>query len=323
MRSLILTPFLLFLLTSCSLYVQYPILSSSLTNIKFSPTEKEIDVFFVEESKPPKDYIRIALVEKRMAANHARVGQLLEAIRTESSHLGADAVIILKQDTEQTIFYQHESLPYQVMTGIAIRYVDNIEVVEDQLSHIEIISHSNDLREETKVEDNGNLVRNFKSMEAFIAYEYSLHYLLESTENWRFQNSPTLEGNILNRRHVNNQEIIASLKAVQGNDGRYSEIKILRLRKQQKNIKMQLEYNEYAQIVKRSWADNSIYSSFSGAYEAVPIYDVAGRLTEEMYSFQGREERTMKPFATIKYYYYDHNNIEEMLKNEQVIRVDD
>lgn len=93
------------------------------------------------------------------------------------------------------------------------------------------------------------------------------------------------------------------------------------LRKQPRNTTMEFEYNSFNQIVKRNWIDKNRFSPFSGYYEATPMYDNMGRLKEEKYYFQATTESALRPFATIKYYYYDQQDVEEMLKDEQIIRI--
>ena len=84
---------------------------------------------------------------------------------------------------------------------------------------------------------------------------------------------------------------------------------------------MHLTYDQLNQLEKRTWTDTSPQAKYPGSYKAIPVFDENGLLIEEKYYYQGVKESTMSPFVTIKYHYYDPQNIDEVLENEQIIRV--
>jgi hypothetical protein len=130
---------------SCSAYLPYSVVkqTKSITDIPLKATAETVDCFF-NNQLPTKPFYKVKITEVT-GADYASYDDLLFALKTKAKGEGLDGVMIL--DKQQEIryenlnkkitvrdtavnYYSQLAKPYQKLTAIGIKYVENINYMD-------------------------------------------------------------------------------------------------------------------------------------------------------------------------------------------------
>ena len=108
----------------------YPAVDERLTVIPVQPHNKEVEVFFVGEW-PKEEYVKLAALEA-----HGGLGTpyitLINQLKKKGRSLGADALVVQDKNFITDVYSTSDRMvataPISIVTGIAIKYVENLDL---------------------------------------------------------------------------------------------------------------------------------------------------------------------------------------------------
>lgn len=327
MRLLLPLLLLIFLASSCVYYRNYPDERlNHLTDVTFAPHNEDVELFFTGESKPSRDYMRIALVKESSTGYSATPGRLVQVLKKKAQLVGADALIIMgAEDSEniRQVFEDHtiNSIPRENMWGIAIRYIDNLQLEDQVVSHLSVETLGDIAMMEGGIVDidpYGGLDQPVTTKWERFVYLHSLEFLVTQKEGWEFTTATPRQG--YQRTHLRRNRLDfntrARLKVNYLNENHVGSLAIVFLDGIYVNINMVIQYDEEGRISGREWMDDTNKRFVTQRY-----YNEFGTLVREDFQRQIRGE-DLKPFLSVEYHFLSPEELQEKLDKEQVVQVE-
>lgn len=312
---------LLFLFSGCMTYIPYnnSVPPERLSDIRFKPQEQVVDLFFVEESKPERDYIRLAMLSARNT--DATPAQLLNGLKEEARQLGANALLVLGSSSSDVVVNDFEfsyTVPQESISALAVRYADELEYEEGVLSHWSIVpaDPTDTITRTLRFYQDGEPFKMPGERYMRLAYEHSTEFLLASVQGWEYSSfyGNTIQPVTIRRKQINSG-ILHSVRLFPKNRTQFDYLLLERVNGRQVNEKISLTYDEESRIVEREWKE-----LFGKTYRVVRTYAADGKIDQEAYFLQLPGDE-MKPYFTVYYHYYGPDSWELLLKETQVVKV--
>ena len=330
MRVTVLLLFLAFLSQSCHVYYVYPDEgANALTELSFPAHDREVELFFVGESAPERDYIRLSVIKESNLTRSTAPGRLLQSMQRKAQQLGADAVVIMgAQDTEAVTNWidgelTYSTVPRERMWGLAIRYIDDLDEAETVLSHMTVTPlGATPVRQEEvgmiKLNPYGGLAEKITDQWGRFAYDHSLEYLVEQKSGWMYTHLPPTHGykRTQRRRVVRNNEILSRVKVNYNYSDQVANLSVNLLRGRYEKINMQFTYDQEGKILSRHWSDVT-----GKSYRTQRFYTADGRLLREDFERKWPDEN-MQPFLSVQYHYLSGEDLRARIGEEQIVKVE-
>lgn len=307
------------LLTSCHVYQNYPV-EEKLTALPTPAHQNPVEVFFQGESRPPRPYLRVAML-KSSVYDGSDPTFLVQSLQRQAQKRGCDAVVITGQGnfeevrtnimTEDTY-----SIPGQSMAGIGIKYLDNLPEAGQFVCEKEVLKRSGEDWQRLgniTFRPDGRLQNVEKG--ARETYRYSLDYLLYDTQDWEFAQLPPSSYYAqtpppVARRKRRGEVVTDLVKVTYRLDSLPVSLRLVNVGGRAVNTSMHLAYDEARRLTGRQWTTKQ------GKMTTQVEYDDSGRKQAE-YFF--REESPDTPFQMLRYHYCTPEIWEEALQQEQII----
>lgn len=320
---------LLFLLTivcsSCYVYRPYEqSFQGQLTALPLAKQDKELELFFAGEKMPEKDYLRLGMVKESRTSHQSNLSTLMDRLTSKAQAMGADAIVVMGAGDTERVYSIGEgsySVPSESMWGIAIRYLDNLVLEPNVLSHLEIRSMGPNAKSADGTIDidmEGNLKAGSLDKWEQYVYFHSLEYLLESKRDWRFTkvqiSTPSNLYDIV-RLQGEGGSTKAKVRISYDREEKATDLRITYLGRRQVNEKMVLVYDRQNRVVERRWTE------MGGKNIVVTrTYDAAGLILREDYTMQ-RGNAAAEPLLSVDYRYFTEDELMQLLEKEQIVRV--
>jgi hypothetical protein len=313
--------------SSCTVYRSYASVEpEQMTSFNFSPREGELEVFFLDESKPTRDYLRIGLVKEQRTSRTPNLGGLMERMKKSALAMGADAVIVMGSGDAEIVYtdgYDDTySVPKESMWGVAVKYVDEIRYQENILARMEVIplaGSDDQIGGDIVFDMKGELAEKIPNMLTQNIYLHSLEYLLYSTNGWVFSEAHDpgygYQPNLL-RRQKTSLGIRTQLRVKIRNNGTPTELKIQRLDGRPIYTSMKIFSDKEGKIMRREWTQPD-----RAKMVVTRTYDIDGVCLAETYEVKRRGTKKFVPYVTVSYEYLSEEEFRMELEKEQIVKV--
>lgn len=319
--------FVLVILSSCTTYFSYASFEpEQMTSFSFSPREGDLDVFFLGESKPTKNYLRIGIVKEQRTSRTSNLGGLMERMKKSALAMGADAVIVMGSGDAEMVYTDScddtYSVPKESMWGIAVKYVDEIRYQKNILARMEVIplaGSDDQIGGDIVFDMEGELAERIPNMLTQNIYLHSLEYLLYSTNGWEFSEAYDpdygYQPNLL-RQQKTPLGIRTKLRIKIRDNGTPTELKIQRLDGRPVYTNMKIFSDKEGKIMRREWTQPDRTQMV-----ATRKYDADGVCLVETYEVKRKGTEKFVPYVAVSYEYLSEEEFRLELDKEQIVKV--
>ncbi len=279
-----------------------------LVDFPLLPHTEEVPVYFPQDTLPNKEYVRVGVLES-YGGEFTSYNELIRRMQLQAQERGVDAVQLMNKEVEATEYYGASTL-----TGIGMKYLENLDYLSDFVKAQEIYLPSNSIASDTndwiaKIHfDFDYRILRTEGNDEYSGFvkKYSLNYLLfDQSRPWRYAPDEYGRARMRVRKNADSTPQLRVWFSYQAVD-RPNFIRIKEYPNRTEST-VWLAYDAEGKMLKKR-----ITLASGEIIDQIFIYDSIGRNIKSEF-YQVTPDQKMIPYLVVKQRFYSPEDIQQRL----------